>query len=128
MKFSILASLCFLSLSCSQDDQSENPEHDIVYVISVDIPTAGKVNQTISIPIKFQVYNGCGTFYRFIQTKNGHNRTIAVEAKYEGNICTDNTPIREVNYEFQPKNTGDYTLKFQSGEKEFITTKISIKK
>jgi hypothetical protein len=37
-----------------------------------------------------------GGFEKFIETESGNSKTIEVEAKYEGCVCTLNIPIRKV--------------------------------
>jgi hypothetical protein len=117
-----------LSISCNKDD--DNKEECITnkteYITSVDSPDTGIVNQIINIEVKFGVINGCGGLGKFIETNNGNTRIIEVEAKYEGCICTQDAPIRKVNYEFIPTNTGDYELKFKSSPTEFITVNLTI--
>jgi hypothetical protein len=51
---------------------------------------------------------------------------IEVMAKYEGCICTQDAPIRTVNYEFLTKIPGDYELRFKSSEIDFITINLLI--
>ena len=118
-----------LTISCNKDDDSKDEvciTNQIAYVTSVDSPDTGNVNQIINIEVKFGVSNGCGTLGKFIETNSGNTRTIEVEAKYEGCICTQDAPIRTVNYEFIPTNTGDYELKFKSSPTEFITVNLTI--
>jgi hypothetical protein len=114
-----------LTISCNKDDEV-CITNQIAYVTSVDSPDTGNVNQIINIEVKFGVGNGCGTLGKFIETNNGNTRTIEVEAKYEGCVCTQDAPIRTVNYEFIPTNTGNYELKFKSSPTEFITVNLTI--
>ena len=102
----IIAILIFaLQIGCSGYDNKNDDEcisSQIEYVISVDSPTTGMVNEKINIKVNFQVSNGCGDFGKFIETKKNNIVNIEVNAKYEGCMCTDNMPIRSVNYEFIP--------------------------
>lgn len=120
-----------LLVGCSDDDDDDKNEDDcissqIVYVTSVDSPTKGMVNEKINIEVNFQVYNGCGNFGKFIETKNNDTLNIEVEAKYEGCICTQKMPIRTVNYEFIPNKAGHYILNFKTSKTEFITINLAI--
>ena len=120
--------------SCNKDDETkekEDKEKVCIYsrptfVVSVNSPDTGSVNQGINIEVNFGVNNGCGRFGRFIETQSGNTRTIDVEAKYDGCICTLDLPIRTVNYEFIPTQTGNYELKFKSSPTEFITIYITV--
>ncbi len=115
-------------ISCDSDNDEENEciEYEMSYVTSVDAPTSGTINESINIEVNFGVYNGCGGFGNFIETTNGNVRTIEVEAKYEGCICTQDAPIRAATYEFIATNSGDYELKFKSSPTEFITVNLTI--
>ncbi|WP_047544859.1 hypothetical protein [Psychroserpens sp. Hel_I_66] len=117
-----------LLISCSDDDEKENEciSSKTEYVTSINSPTTGVVNETINIEVNFQVFNGCGGFGKFIETENGNSRVIEVEAKYVGCICTQDAPIRMVNYEFTTSNAGDYELNFKSSPTEFITVNLTI--
>ncbi len=115
-------------LSCCSDETKEKEciANKTEYVTSVNSPSSGMVDETINIEVNFQVYNGCGNFGRFIETENTNSRTIEIEARYEGCICTDDMPIRTVNYEFLVNHSGDYELKFKSSPTEFITVNLTI--
>lgn len=125
----ITAILFGLTISCNKDDDNKDElciTNEIEYVTSVDSPNTGNVNKIINIEVDFRVVNGCGTFGKFIEINNGNTRTIEVEAKYEGCICTQDEAIRTVNYAFTPTNTGNYELKFKSSPTEFITVNLTI--
>jgi predicted RNA-binding protein with PUA-like domain len=90
------------------------------------VPTTGNVNQTISIPVTFQVLNGCGGFGNFIETNNGNTKTITVNAKYEGCYCTQAIEQRQTNYNFNPTTPGIYTLNFTQSNGNLLTNTINI--
>lgn len=117
-----------LTTSCSHDDDKNNEcvDYEIGYVTSVSAPNTGAINETVNIEVNFGVFNGCGGFGKFIETENGNSRTIEVEAKYEGCICTQDAPIRTTNYEFTASNAGEYELNFISSPTEFITVNLTI--
>jgi len=127
--FALFIVLC-LTTSCENDDNNNNNneciEYDTAYVTSVNSPTTGMINEVINIEVSFRVFNGCGGFEKFNETENGNIRTIEVEAKYEGCICTQDAPLRNANYEFITSNTGDYELNFKSNPTEFITVNLTI--
>lgn len=116
-----------LLMSCGSDENEEEcMSTQMVNVTSVEATNTGMVNEKINIAVNFQVYNGCGNFSKFIETKNGNNVTIEVEAKYIGCICTQDAPIRTVNYEFSASIAGNYELHFKSSATEFITVNLTI--
>lgn len=129
--FTIIILLFFgLTIGCNKDDDKGQDdkciENVLASVTAVNAPSTAMVNETINIEVSFQVFNGCGQFGRFIETQNGNSRTIEVEARYEGCICTQDAPIRKVNYEFVPKNAGNYELNFKSVQSSSITVDITV--
>jgi hypothetical protein len=115
-----------LSLSCNDDENENCYATDVAYIISVDTPPKGKVNETINIPVDFTVYNGCGSFGKFIETKSGNTITIEVLAVYEGCICPMNVPLITENYKFYSSVAGTYYLKFKSSPTEYIIDTLNI--
>ena len=128
MKKYIIFLSIFLSLniSCSENDNNDCIENKLAFVTSVNSPSSGVINEIVNVEVNFQVNNGCGEFGKFIETKNGKVIIIEVNARYEGCICTDNLPIRTVNYEFKTEISGDYELRFKSTKTDFITVNLMI--
>ena len=122
----ILSILLSINISCSENDKNDCIENKLAYVTSVDSPSNGVINEIINIEVDFQVNNGCGEFGEFIETQNGNVKIIEVKARYEGCICTDNLPIRKVNYEFITQISGNYELRFKSNENDFISVNLLI--
>ncbi|MBA6153816.1 hypothetical protein [Gelidibacter maritimus] len=130
-KNKIILTFCMLILGlligCSSDDKNDKCiSTQTVFVTSVDAPKTGNVNKALDIEVNFQVTNGCGGFGKFIEKKDGNTRVIEVEAKYVGCICTDNLPIRTVNYEFITSEVGNHALKFKSSPTDFVTINLTI--
>lgn len=117
-----------LFLSCTNDSEYIIPEYIIPeYVIAVNSPTTGMVNETINIEVSFRVGgSSCYKSAEFIETSIGNSRIIEIEAKYEGDICTLDAPIKTITYQFMTSNVGDYQLKFKSSPTEFITINLTI--
>lgn len=122
----ILTLLLFVIFSCSKEPENSCIENRIAYVSLINSPSTGIVNENINIEVSFGVNNGCGNFGKFIETQNGSTKTIEVEAKYEGCVCTQDAPTRKTNYVFKTQNSGNYILKFKSSSTEFITAIITI--
>lgn len=121
-----LSILLLLIMSCSKEEDNTCIENKIAYVTSINTPSTGFVNQNITIEVSFGVNNGCGNFGKFNETQNGNTKTIEVEAKYVGCVCTLDAPIRKTNYVFKTQNTGNYTLKYKSSATEFIIADLTI--
>ena len=122
----LLISIVIFGIVVSCNDDNECITNNIEYVTSINSPNTGTINDTVNIEVNFRVFNGCGRFGKFIESENGNIRNIEVEAKYEGCICTQDVPIRTVNYEFKTTNSGNYELKFKSSPTEFITVNLTI--
>lgn len=122
----ILTLLLFVIFSCSKEPENSCIENRIAYVTSINSPSTGNVNENINIEVSFGVNNGCGNFGKFIETQNGNIKTIEVEARYEGCVCTMDAPTRKTNYIFKTQNSGNYILKFKSSSTEFITVNLTI--
>jgi len=126
--FTILIVAIFASCKNDGDKKDENLciENSFAGITEVVAPTTGTVGETIVVEVDFRVRNGCGQFGRFIETQNGMSRTIAVEARYEGCICTQDLPIRTVDYQFSQDAAGSYELRFKSDQSNFIVKTIVI--
>lgn len=126
-KLTLLLSILLLwIMSCSKEQDSNCIENKIAYVTLINSPSTGSVNQNINIEVSFGVNNGCGNFGKFIETQNGNTKTIEVEARYEGCVCTQDAPTRKTNYVFKTQNSANYILKFKSSATEFITANLTI--
>lgn len=126
-KFTLILSFLLLVIfSCSKEPENNCIENRIAYVSSINYPSTATVNENISIEVSFGVNNGCGNFGKFIETQNGNTKTIEVEARYEGCVCTLDAPTRKSNYVFKTQNSGNYIFKFKSSSTEFITANLTI--
>jgi hypothetical protein len=128
MKNILLIIISILTLSsCNKDSNEDNCiEYQTAYVTNVIAPTSGAINEELSIEAQFSVNNGCGNFSKFIEAGTGNSRTIVIQAKYEGCICTHAVETRNVNYFFRTQTPGVYEFKFKSDENEFIIVNITI--
>ncbi|MDX1827904.1 MAG: hypothetical protein R3342_00010 [Lutibacter sp.] len=126
-KYIIIMSVFLLAnISCSENDKNDCIENKLAYVTSVDSPSSGVINEIINIEVNFGVSNGCGQFGEFIETENRNVKIIEVKARYEGCVCTQDAPIRTVNYEFATQTSGDYELRFKSNDTDYITVNLLI--
>lgn len=122
----ILTVLSLIIFSCSKDHDDNCIENKTEYVTAVNSPSTGIMNESINIEVSFGVHNGYGNFGKFIENGNENTKTIEVEARYDGCYCTQDAPIRKVNYVFKTQNPGNYILKFKSSPTEFITVNLTI--
>ena len=125
-KNALLVMFLILLVSCAQDDATDNClEFNEAPVETVTVLPAD-TNGAYPITVAFRVSNGCGDFSIFDDTTAGTTTTIKVVAQYEGCICTQDTPLLEATYLFEPTAPGTYTLKFLTYEEEYITETIVV--
>jgi len=125
MKTLYLSLIALFIISC--DSESDNSDNCVEYLPAgietvVENPTADAA--TFLFNVAFRVTNGCGQFYSFEQTIVGNSTTIQLIAKYEGCFCTEDTPLRETVYTFNPTFPGTYTLKFKMLDDNYITKTV----
>jgi hypothetical protein len=122
----IISVLLLVIFSCSKEEDNNCIENRIAYVTSINSPSTGNINESINIDVSFGVNNGCGNFGKFVETQSANIKTIEVEAKYEGCVCTMDAPTRKTNYVFKTQISGNYILKFKSSPTEYITVNLAI--
>lgn len=105
-------STVFLTSCEGENEDSENPNNLVPTGIHSVTEIPGDFASGTAYKVDFYVNNGCGNFLLFDETIDGNTRTIKVIAKYEGEICTMDVPLREATYTFDPVTAGTYTLKF----------------
>lgn len=123
-----LAILYIVGISCASESTENTCISDEITVITeVNAPQTGNINEPITIEVTAGIYNGCGSFNKFIETEiTQHTLIIEAEAHYEGCVCTQIAMFVTKNYEFTPKTPGNYLLKFSAREGEFIEVNIAI--
>ena len=95
-------------------------------VTKIDGATSASVNQEILLTVDFTCFNGCGQFSNFEETVNGNETKIIINAKYEGCICTEDLPTRQVKYRFRKSQVGTYTLMFLQSDNIYLTHTITV--
>lgn len=113
-------------MACDSNETDECTEVRSASIVAVEGPDEGQVNEPQVFDVDFAVINGCGGFQEFKENTDGNTITIEVFAIYQGCVCTQDVPIREVDYSFTPSSQGTYTLKFKSGESTFIEKQLTI--
>jgi hypothetical protein len=116
-----------ITLGCDKNKVDEDCiEYRTAFVRNVTAPSNGTTNNDIPIEVSFTVINGCGNFSEFLETRNGNNKSIEVQTKYEGCICTQAVETLSVIYVFNEQTTGFYELIFRSSDTNFISVSITI--
>ncbi len=88
--------------------------------------TVASINQEILLTVDFTCFDGCGQFNKFEETVNGNETRIIVNAKYEGCICTQDLPTRQVAYKFKKSQTGTYTLRFLQSDSVYLNHTVTV--
>lgn len=126
--FCILALLILAASGCSKEESEPAVQERPAPVVRVEAPATAQTGQAVTVEVHFQVNGGCGHFGSFEVNTNGKEQVIQVIAAYQGEICTDDLPIRKAIYTFRPAEAGSYTLKFRSyPQKEDIMASIEVK-
>lgn len=94
--------------------------------ISVEGPSTGRVDEAVPLTVSFGAINGCGQFSRFIETGSGTTRTVHVQARYAGCICTQVAPTLQTTYTFKAAQPGVYEIKFWKADNSFLTHTITV--
>jgi hypothetical protein len=115
-------------ISCSVKDTELNNciSFKKEFVTKVTAPLTAKPDESVAIEVQFVVNNGCGSFRRFIETGDLYSKTIEVEARYEGCYCIQIMMEITETYYFIAGSSGNYELKFRSGDNEFIIVNITV--
>lgn len=95
-------------------------------ILFAEVPDSGTVNQTIPIPIIFEIVNGCGMFGNIVETNSGATKTIKLNSKYEGCVCTEIMGEVQTTYNFVATTAGTHTINFLQPTGEFLTYTINI--
>lgn len=95
-------------------------------VTKVEGPVNALVNQDVILTVSFQCFNGCGQFGNFDQVHSGNTTTVSVTAKYEGCVCTQDIPIRQITYKFRQSQTGTFEIKFLQTGNTYLTHTINV--
>jgi hypothetical protein len=115
--------------NCSKDNSGKSSNcisYEQAFVSKVDGDKKGRVNQEMTFQVYFGCHSGCGQFSSFQESVSGNTRTVIVNAKYEGCICTMDAPTRMVSYKFTPSESGVYYLRFPKAENAYLTDTLTI--
>ena len=126
MKTVYLFFLMLVLASCSLSNSSatciENRGAPIETVVEKPNTDASKH----MFDVAFRVDNGCGDLGTFEQSTEGNTTTVWIIAKYEGCVCTQDTPLRNAVYTFNQTVPGTYTLKFKMIDNNYVTKTVVI--
>ena len=130
--FFILLAITLLSCDAVSSTTDENSTEECVktetaYITNVEGEKETEAGKSLDLTLSFPVMNGCGQFNQFKESVSGKTATIAVEAIYEGCICTMDIPTRTATYHFKASAAGTYTLRFKSSATAYILKTITVK-
>jgi hypothetical protein len=121
--------LFFTASSCSEEEPAPAAVQELpTPVLRIEAPATAQAGETVTVEVYFQVNGGCGQFGSFNVSASGKEQVIQLVARYKGELCTHDMPIRKASYTFRPAEPGTYTLKFRSTPpEEYITAVIDVK-
>lgn len=96
------------------------------FVVSTIVPTTAIVNIPIQIPITFSINNGCGSFGNITETNIANAKTLTVNAKYTGCVCTQVMGEVQTTYNFTPTTTGNQIIKIAQPDGTFMNYNIIV--
>ncbi|MCV9929161.1 hypothetical protein OIU83_15960 [Flavobacterium sp. LS1R49] len=118
-------------ISCSNDkdeDKGTTPVPTVKNALVTEVkgPVTGKVNEELSYDVTFLVDNGCGEFNKFSDVTIGTEKGLQVEAKYSGEVCTQQITEKKTVYKFKSTTKGTFDIKFKKSETEFVSLEVVI--
>jgi hypothetical protein len=111
-------------LNCGTPEPCTTFNHALV--LSATVPINGIVNNPIQIQITFSINNGCGGFGNITQTNVANTKTLTVNAKYSGCICTQVMGEIPTTFNFTPTTTGIQIIKIAQPDGSFLTYNVNI--
>ncbi|WP_154648915.1 MULTISPECIES: hypothetical protein [Leeuwenhoekiella] len=126
----LFAGLLFISgcdATSASAEEKNCTETKTAWVSQVSGASTVALDDELKLVVSFPVNNGCGQFNQFIESVNGNEISIEVEAIYDTcSMCTMDIPTRKADYIFRPKKEGSYILKFKTSATEVITKEITV--
>lgn len=107
--FFFLTSIIISACSPKADTCISN---ETAIVDSIYVPSTASINQSISIPVYYEVHNGCGVFQELQVSSSGNTYTFQPKVKYEGCQCTMVFFINKTDYSFKPVAAGTYYFRY----------------
>ncbi|MFZ4797193.1 MAG: hypothetical protein ACOYMA_06835 [Bacteroidia bacterium] len=125
-KIPLFSLLLFAVFSNCKTEENKCLSIQQANITSTKTPAYGLKNTVIPIPIYYGIASGCGQFYSLDESTNGNTRTIKVNVKYEGCVCTAIAGTLETKYNFSAANAGIYYLKIMENNTSFHVDTIVI--
>ena len=112
--------------SCSNENDQPQMATKKAFISAVTGPTAGIVNQELTLIVAYDIENKCGIFNKFSETTTENTKEIGVETILEGTDCGTTAATKTTTYKFKSSVAGTYIFKFKKSATEFITQTIVI--
>ena len=124
-KTTIVCLILTLLMNCNRDD-SVTFETEKLKIDSVNIPqNTMKVNAVQTIITYSTHQQGCEGFYGYDYARDGFTRTIT-SYKFKQNATCGNAVAGVSQLNFAPQEKGTYTLKFWSGDNNWLEKTIVV--
>jgi len=112
-------------IGCSKENKDNNIIYSAWPIAKVEGATTGTINQPIPITVSWPYSSGCDLVDKFAESNAGNTVTITTLGYKSKGICTMDTGIKTIIYNFTTKKSGVYELKFVNHD-SFITHVVII--
>jgi len=120
MKRFILYFLLLVTIvSCNVDDDASNFELETLPVKEADVPSSFEFGNLEYVTIKYDLPNGCHSFYNLFYQYEGTSRIVAVNSLVnDREACTEALIEQEYTFQVNVSQREDYTFRFWKGQDE----------
>ncbi|MBC5993314.1 hypothetical protein [Pontibacter cellulosilyticus] len=125
----IFTLLLCTAFSCSKETDTVKPTVLLSKIIEVDAPESGKINEVITMKVKYTLSSGCVGFKGLEEERAGNTYTIKAYLSSDSDpnrICHQAAMYGYTDYTFTPTQVGTYTFNFYQDPENSITKTITI--
>ncbi|MFI5221849.1 MAG: hypothetical protein ACHQK8_05960 [Bacteroidia bacterium] len=113
--------------SCKNNPDNNNcSSNPLAPVTKVDGSKIGTASQPMPFIVYFPGNSGCAQSGVLTESVSGNTRTISVNVKYVGCVCTAIASVMQINYTFTPVAAGTYYLKFTQDNNTFLIDTLAV--
>ncbi len=127
--FALVGILGLSTFSCLNNDDSDYMNYGFLATTAINVheDSIQPVGKTTNIRVTYEKTNSCQNFIQFssLQGRTTFKHNIGVYASQtNGASCTQETSLETKTLKFTPKEAGEYTLRFWTGNKPNSTEPI----
>ncbi|WP_291091820.1 MULTISPECIES: hypothetical protein [unclassified Empedobacter] len=126
--FALVGILGLSTFSCLNNDDSDYMNYGFLATTAINVheDSIQPVGKTTNIRVTYEKTNSCQNFIQFssLQGSTTFKHNIGVYASQSNGNCTQDTSYETKTLKFTPKEAGEYTLRFWTGNKPNSTEPI----